>query len=261
MSILKNHTFDFEKEYRRLLDMQHFDSRSLDYTILDKHINTLSQMTRISNSGVTIFDMYRRRHVFASYNFSELFGYDLQRIRQEDCSYFALKTHPDDIQALQRNGTIGFRFFLESGPEGTDYKLINEYRIELGRKYVRVIEQMQVLETDSYGNVWLSLSVLDISPNQTPLERVESKLLNFKTGEIFALPKYPEYEQAGIQLTPREKDVLLMVREGLFSKEISDRMAISLNTVNTYRQRIIEKLGAGNSQEAIRLATKLGLLD
>jgi len=261
MSILKNHTIDFEKEYERLLDMQDFDPGMLDYGILEKHIAVLSRLAEVSACGISIYDMYRRRHAFASYNFAELFKYDMRRIHEQDSEYFSLKIHPDDLPSLKRGGAIGFRFCLESGPQRMNYKLVSEYRIELGGKYTRVTEQMQALETDAKGNLWLSLSVLNVSPNQTPLDRVESRLMNFKTGEVFPLPEYPEYEDRQARLTTREKDILLHIRNGLPSKEISDRMAISVHTVNTYRQRIMEKLGAGNSMEAVRMAAQLGLLD
>jgi DNA-binding NarL/FixJ family response regulator len=92
--------------------------------------------------------------------------------------------------------------------------------------------------------------------------RVEAKLYNFKTGEIFPLPDYPEYEGGGaVALTSREKQVLKLVRDGFLSEGISEQLRISVHMVNTYRQRIIEKLNVNNSLEAIRLAMRLGLLD
>ena len=254
---------EIQREYERLMDSQNLAAEELDYSVLDRHVEALTSMARMSNSGITIFDMYKRKHVFASYNFRELFSYDMDRIRNEDADYFNLQIHPDDIKPLARNGVIGFRFFLEAQEYKRDHKLISEYRINLGGKYTRVIEQIQGLEYDSRGNSWLSLCVLDVSPNQAPLNRIESKIQNFKTGEVFPLPDYPEpaYREGKVGLTPREKAVLKLVREGLLSKEISGELAISVNTVNTYRQRIIEKLDVNNSQEAIRYAEKLGLLD
>ena len=47
----------------------------------------------------------------------------------------------------------------------------------------------------------------------------------------------------------------------LFRSGISEQLRISVHMVNTYRQRIIEKLNVNNSLEAIRLAMRLGLLD
>jgi DNA-binding CsgD family transcriptional regulator len=47
----------------------------------------------------------------------------------------------------------------------------------------------------------------------------------------------------------------------LLSKEISNVLSISLHTVNTHRQRFLEKLGANNSMEAVMFASRFGLLD
>jgi DNA-binding NarL/FixJ family response regulator len=51
------------------------------------------------------------------------------------------------------------------------------------------------------------------------------------------------------------------VKEGYLSKEISDRLSISVHTVNTHRQRFLEKMGAANSMEAVMYASKYGLLE
>lgn len=262
MAILKNHTFDFAKEYERLLDSQHFDTDLLDYSVLDRHVKLLSQIAKMSHCGVTIYDNNRREHAFVSYNFPKMFGYDMQRIEDEDSDYFALHIHPDDIATLFKNGAIGLRYAIECKRDKVfNRKIINEYRIKLSGQYVRVVEQFSVLELDSRGNIWLTLSILDISPNQSPLDKVESRIVDFETSEVFQLPKYPEYEDTQVLLTAGERQVLSLVKNGLSSKMIADRLSISVHTVNTYRQRIIGKLDAGNSHEAVRLAAKLGLLE
>ncbi len=185
---------DYGEEYGRLLDSQVFCPAELDYSVLARHAGQLSTMAEVANSGISVFDMYRRNHPFVSRNFGRLFKYDLSRIDAGDAKYFNLQIHPDDFPAVMRTGVIGLRFVLENRSVVLDTKLVCEYRINVSGRWVRGIEQMQVLEIDPRGNIWLALSVLDLSPNQTPLECVEAKLYNFKTGEIFPLPDYPEYE-------------------------------------------------------------------
>ena len=54
--------------------------------------------------------------------------------------------------------------------------------------------------------------------------------------------------------------VLQLIKEGLLSKEISEQLSISVHTVNTHRQRILEKLDVNNSMEAVKYASALGLI-
>jgi DNA-binding CsgD family transcriptional regulator len=44
------------------------------------------------------------------------------------------------------------------------------------------------------------------------------------------------------------------------SKQIADKLFLSVNTVNTHRQRIIEKLNVSNTAEAVQYAGRLGLI-
>ena len=53
-------------------------------------------------------------------------------------------------------------------------------------------------------------------------------------------------------LTPREREILALAKEGMFSKEISEKLNISIHTVNRHRQNILEKLQVDNIIEAIR---------
>lgn len=62
-------------------------------------------------------------------------------------------------------------------------------------------------------------------------------------------------------LTRREVEVLKLVNEGMLSKEISDKLSISVHTVNRHRQNILEKIAADNMYEAISYGHKFGLLE
>lgn len=62
------------------------------------------------------------------------------------------------------------------------------------------------------------------------------------------------------KLTQREKDVLRMVAQGYSGPEIGEKLFISAKTVDTYRQRIQEKLGLQHRPDYVQLALRLGLL-
>jgi DNA-binding NarL/FixJ family response regulator len=62
------------------------------------------------------------------------------------------------------------------------------------------------------------------------------------------------------KLTQRERDVLRLVAQGFSAPEIGERLFISPKTVDTYKQRIQEKLGLAHRSDYVQLALKVGLL-
>jgi DNA-binding CsgD family transcriptional regulator len=254
-------TANINETYFKLLEQQKFVTDDLDYSILEQHKPNLQKLAEIGNSAITVFDLYQKRHIFNSFNIGEMLGYNLQEVQAVGEYFLDSKVHPADFTMLMKNGISLLKFFQNiPTDEKVNYKLISEFRVlNADNKYVRVIEQQQALEITSNGSIWLALSILDISPNQKNLdEYTVSELLNFKTGKF--IPFIEQKEKITIALTNRETEVLKLVKDGLLSKEISDKLSISLHTVNTYRQRVLGKLGVSNSMEAVMLASKLGLI-
>ena len=62
------------------------------------------------------------------------------------------------------------------------------------------------------------------------------------------------------QLTQREQNVLRLVAQGYSAPEIGEQLFISPKTVDTYKQRIQEKLGIAHRSDYVQFALKLGLL-
>ena len=62
------------------------------------------------------------------------------------------------------------------------------------------------------------------------------------------------------KLTERERDVLRYVAQGFSAPEIGEKLFISPKTVDTYKQRIQEKMGLSHRSDYVQLALRLGLL-
>ena len=62
------------------------------------------------------------------------------------------------------------------------------------------------------------------------------------------------------KLTERERDVLRLTAMGHSAVAIGEQLFISPKTVDTYKQRIHEKLGLSSRPEYVKFALKLGLL-
>ncbi len=62
------------------------------------------------------------------------------------------------------------------------------------------------------------------------------------------------------RLTDREREVMRLIAEGYTAPEIGEQLTISPKTVDTYKQRINDKLGLTHRADYVKLALKLGLL-
>lgn len=251
-----NRTKNIEQEYFEILNRQQFVETELDYSVFESQISFLNQMAKVKNSGLTVFDLHKKEHIYNSFNLKNLFGYEINDI---DTKYYNSRIHPNDFISLMEIGALVLKHFYQLPiSERKNYKLQNEYRIlNSHNKYIRIIEQFQVLELDNKGNVWLVLSTMDISPNQEEYNGVRSQWINMKTGNLKVIQTN---NTDNIKLSKRESEILSFVTDGLLSKEISKKLSISLHTVNTHRQNILKKLGANSSIEAIRFARKLNLV-
>ena len=156
--------------------------------------------------------------------------------------------HPDDLEVVRRIDKKVWEF-LDTLPEEEKltYKYIYEMRVLDRGKYVRMIYQMRILAFKD-GN-FLGMGIIDLAPEQSTNTSVRFQIKNCLTDEIvpFAIESATD-----TLLTPREREILALAKEGMFSKEISEKLNISIHTVNRHRQNILEKLQVDNMIEAIR---------
>ena len=156
--------------------------------------------------------------------------------------------HPDDLEVVRRIDKKVWEF-LDTLPEEEKltYKYIYEMRILDRGKYVRMIYQMRLLafKDDNF----LAIGMIDLAPEQSANTSVRFQIKNCLTDEVvpFAIESATD-----VLLTPREREILALAKEGMFSKEISEKLNISIHTVNRHRQNILEKLQVDNIIEAMK---------
>jgi ATP/maltotriose-dependent transcriptional regulator MalT len=61
-------------------------------------------------------------------------------------------------------------------------------------------------------------------------------------------------------ITPRELEVLQLVALGLSTREIADKLFVSMSTVKTHTASIFQKLDARRRTQAVQMAKAAGLL-
>jgi DNA-binding CsgD family transcriptional regulator len=59
--------------------------------------------------------------------------------------------------------------------------------------------------------------------------------------------------EAVSELTPREREVAALIADGASNKEAGRRLGISPRTVELHRAHVMEKLGARNAADLVRI--------
>jgi two-component system response regulator NreC len=101
----------------------------------------------------------------------------------------------------------------------------------------------------------LTRAIRTVAQNEVFLDPSAAKVLVEHQKEPRAKGKGALY-----RLSAREREVLTLTAEGHSSTEIGKLMSLSPKTVDTYRARIMDKLGLEHRAELVRFALRAGLL-
>jgi DNA-binding NarL/FixJ family response regulator len=87
-------------------------------------------------------------------------------------------------------------------------------------------------------------------------DNAKERMINFMSSEE-GKPN-PQMKEP---LTRREMEILKLICDGFSSKDISEKLFISINTVETHRKRILLKLNAKNSVVIVKYALQNHIID
>jgi two-component system, NarL family, response regulator DegU len=160
------------------------------------------------------------------FDFPENLINGLRTIRQ-------LKDHFNKVKILVYTNIIDPNPVVKSLKAGTDGYVLKKSDSSVLIKGIHTILE---------GNSFIDYSLLPL---------IISVVKSFPTGKVIDDPKYN-------QLTERETEVFELVTKGKKSREIAERLYISLKTVETHRYNIFKKLSLSTVHELIDYAEKIG---
>jgi DNA-binding NarL/FixJ family response regulator len=122
---------------------------------------------------------------------------------------------------------------------------------------------LAVLEAGGSGYVHKTKAEDDLIEAIRTVARDEVFL--YPTATRLLLQGYRRAEERGEanpveEWSEREREVLVLTAEGYSSSEVGKKLFLSPKTVDTYRARIMKKLGLGHRSELVRFALRHGLL-
>lgn len=228
-----------------------FDIDSIDRSRVESIVNDIDRVAVLTKSALTIYDNIRMEHIYESPAHKDCF-------KKEDGSYDGIAIHPDDYEAVLKDAIASTKFVFKNNSNALNLRMIRTYRAYAYCRFRNITEQFIPLTADTDGNIWLLLSTVSVSVDQTSPANVRSIIIDKGFGDVFSLSdKLYSYDKI---LSDREMEVLRLISQGKLSKEIADLLHISVATVNTHHQHILQHLNADNSMEALNHARSLGLI-
>ncbi len=205
-----------------------------------------------------VFNFNNYQFDLISAGVKKMLGYDPAEITTE---LFMDRIHPDDrpwFLAFEKQTAE----FLSGLPIDKLMKYKVRYDFRMRRKdgiYIRILHQVAIVEHDEKGGIIRTLGVhtdiTHLKPDGKPVMSYIGMDDEPSYENIDATGTFPEGKQT---LTYREKQILAYLIEGKLSKEISDLLNISKQTVDTHRKNMLRKNSLNNSGELIAKAIKLG---
>lgn len=120
----------------------------------------------------------------------------------------------------------------------------------------------EALEAGAYGYLFKDCSYDQLIEAINTVYRGKKYLSN-KITEILIqdyLNKDEDLSVKGQVLTERESEILKLLAEGKTTREISNLLFVSVKTVGTHKQHILEKLQLKSNSDLIRYAIKKGII-
>lgn len=251
---MKNHlTEDLIKRFDRLV----FDSKIDNYHVDLFDLNALKNQFLLSNQFLYITDLKKKSFPYIDKNVSFVLGYDVKELCLHSFYDFI---HPDDqVFVLSLLGKLlNLAGSLKIAP--MEHTLSMDFRIKQKNGYYkRILRQTSVYKSDKKGHPVLMLNVCtDISHINKP-DRVDFSISGNKQP---VLEKFlqDEINADSQMLSKRELDIAKYLVQGKSSREISDLLCISKNTVDTHRRNMLEKTNRKNTPELILYCVENGLV-
>ena len=157
-------------------------------------------------------------------------------------------------------------------PDGDGLNLVEDFSSSVPRITTLVLSASlepgrlaRAVEAGAAGVLHKSTPIKEIVDAVRRLKAGEALLSSGEIIEMLRLIGRERQEEHDIrraieQLTPRERKVLQALAEGLESKEIADRLNITVETERTHMVNILHKLNVHSRLQALVIAARYGLV-
>ncbi len=175
------------------------------------------------------------------------------------------------------NGREALDFIRKHRPDQVilDISMPDLNGIETARKIKRDYPETAILILSMHADRRFVLEAIEAGASgytlkDSAFEEVAEAIRAISRGNIFLSQNVLHFFSNGIEslntkkkglLTPREREVLQLVAEGLTTIETAERLCVSVKTIETHRKHLMEKLKLHSIAELTKYAVREGLTE
>ena len=218
-------------------------------------------MESTGNLITIVWDYVKNDFLYLSDKFFNYFGFDPENVYREKLAYPLNRLLPADAM-IMINGSAFVWDYVSDLPvdQRKNHKVIAEYRMRNDHnKMIRVHYQNVTLELTDTGDVWLSMMLFELCPDQNMETPGNISCIDAVSGQAILTVEQVKENLLKKILSEQEIDVLKRISKGDDRGQIAAVLGISEKTADHYCTKIFNKLKAEGINDATALIKDLWL--
>ena len=232
-----------------------------DKTQTSDYLEAIKAFAKITYESIYVIDYEKKGFEYVSDNPLFLCGHTAQEVKELGYTFYFKYVIQKDLDLLLKINQVGFDFY-ESIPldERKEYTISYDFHLRNQNGNVILINQkLTPLFLTNQGKIWKALCIISLSNGQ---KAGNIKISKTDSDKSFHYDLENDYWRKvnKVELSIREKEILLYSTRGYRIQEIAEAIFVSSDTVKFHRSKIFNKLDVNNITEAIAYATNNKLL-
>lgn len=222
----------------------------------------LSQLPNLQPTALYMLDYVQGKYSFIIPANGSILGYPVSCFLDGGPAFIFSIQHKDDLIIMnEKTFPANLNYIKLHGRKITEVTFTVTYRLKNREGNYRWVAQRSCYTNCAKDGTPLATIglVSDITAYKTDsriIHIIEDATLTDNMGKVTTNYYCPD----GNLLSKRETEVLKWVCEGLLSKQIADKLNISVHTINNHRKNMLEKTNCKNLSELLNLAVRNGVL-
>lgn len=266
------HTFkpySYEQYLRLMEDSSGIQMQEKSETVIERFRSPLQLPTHFA--PVTFFlDYTTKKYIYVDESCFDLLGYTARHFLETGLPDYLSRWHPDDFAILNKKVIPDCLEYFGKTPQEENINIVYSYNYrfrDAKGEYLTVLQRFSYIPSNVPGLPAGMIGVIfDITHFKTDISVVHTieKTVGYDKGvinELLFKKVHPimEITEFGL-ISKREMEILKCIAEGLGSKQIADKLSISINTINNHRKNMLSKTHCKTTAELMNYAVKYGLL-